>query len=118
MKSNTFELAGKITFIDVKYSQNGNCVTRTLMSKKGYKEGEYDTFPVMFFGKSAEDYAEAVKKGDTVAISGRIAINKYEKDGKTIEKIELIGDEFTKVVYDENARSYVPADGEKCPWED
>lgn len=110
MEVNKFELTGRITYIDIKFSNTtGKAVTRALMSKKSRKEGEYDTYAITFFGDTAEKFGETIKKGDTVNVSGRIGVNKYEKDGKTVEKLELYGNEFALARYDEVLRDYVPA---------
>lgn len=123
MESNKFEITGKVTFVDIKYTEKGSVITRALMSKKNtQKENEYDTYAFTFFGVAAEKFAEAIKKGDFVNITGRIGINKFKsKDGKDVEKYELYGNEFVKVKYDNNAKKYVPdtlnADSDEVvPW--
>lgn len=107
MEQNTFELTGKVTFIDLKYLDSGSIIGRILFSKKGKNEGEYDTYPVTLFGKTAEEFAEKIQKGDYANVKGRIGVNKYEKDGKKVERLELIAFEFNKAKYDTNTKSYV-----------
>jgi single-stranded DNA-binding protein len=107
MEANKFELTARVNFVEIKYKESGTVFTRALLSKKGKEEGTYDTFPITLFGKSAEGFAEAIKKGDTVNVTGRISISKYNKDGKDIERVDLVAFEFTKVKYDESAKKYV-----------
>lgn len=126
MESNKFEITGKITYVDIKYKESGMIYTKVLMSKKNMsKENEYDTYSFVFFGETAEQFAEKIKKGDYANIVGRVGVSKFTKDGKEISKYELYGNEFTKVVYDENLKRYVPATNEtttqqsdeEIPWE-
>lgn len=118
MNSNTFELTGRVSFIDIKAFQSGAFATRVLISKKGRKEGEYETYPITFFNEKAEAIGEAIKKGDSVNIVGRLSYNKFvDKAGNQREQIELIGFDFTKVVYDEKEKKYVPEKSESNPWD-
>ena len=107
MEANKFELTARVNFVEIKYKENGTVFTRALLSKKGKEEGTYDTFPITLFGKAAEGFAEAIKKGDTVNVTGRISISKYKKDDKDIERVDLVAFEFTKVKYDESAKKYI-----------
>ena len=110
MEANKFELTARVNYVNIEYKESGTIITRVLLSKKGKGENEYDTYPVNFFGKTAEEFAEAIKKGDTVNITGRISISKYTKDDKKIERLDLIGFEFIKVAYDEKEKKYVPVE--------
>lgn len=108
MEANKFELIGRVNHIEMKYFDNGTVLTRTLIGKKGKEEGEFDTFGVNLFGKTAEGFGNDVKKGDYVYITGRVSVNKYtNKEGKTQERLELIGFEFKKVKFDVDAKKYV-----------
>ena len=110
MEANKFELTARVNYVNIEYKESGTVFTRALLSKKGKEEGTYDTFPVTLFGKAAEGFAEAIKKGDTVNVTGRISISKYKKDGKDVERIDLVGFEYTKVKYNEATKQYVPDD--------
>lgn len=107
MEANKFELTARVNFVDIKYKESGTVFTRALLSKKGKEEGTYDTFPITLFGKAAEEFGEHVKKGDTVNVTGRISVSKWEKEGKSTERLDLVAFEFTKVKYDEGAKKYV-----------
>ena len=113
---NYVEMTGRVSFIEVKYTQNGKPYTRVLISKKGSAEGDYSSFAFTFFDKEAEDFAEKIQKGDYANVTGYMTLNKYEKDGKKIERIELVGRHFVKAEYDENAKGYVMAKGKNVPW--
>ena len=43
MNSNTFELIGRVTFVDFKALESGRTKTRVRISKKGRKGGEDET---------------------------------------------------------------------------
>ena len=118
MNSNLFELTGRVSFVDFKSFQSGTVKTRVLISKKGRKEGEYESYPVTFFGEKAEDVYEIVKKGDSINVTGRLAYNKFvDKAGNQREQIELIGFEFAKVQFNEKENKYVPITSESNPWD-
>lgn len=110
MESNSFELIGRVNYVDIQFKETGTIVTRTLLGKKRKNEEVFDSFAVTIFGDLAENYAEVVKKGDYVYIKGRISVNKYTKDGKEVEKLELVGYDFEKVTYDVDAKQYIVSD--------
>lgn len=124
MNSNQFELIGRINYLDIKYNEKGSCILRILMSKKGKEENSYNSFPITMFNKTAQDFAETIQKGDSARITGKLGINKYtSKEGKEIEKLELIGNSFAKVKYDETKKEYIQQDeapttqtDEEIPW--
>ncbi len=118
MNSNTFELIGRVNFIDIKYTEKGSTYTRVLLSKKA-KDDNYDTFPITLFGDKAEAISESIKKGDTVYITGKLGVNRYkDKAGNNVEKMELTGYEFKKVVYDTDKKQYVEATAQtELPWQ-
>lgn len=111
MEANKFELTARVNYVNIEYKESGTVFTRALLSKKGKEEGTYDTFPITLFGKAAEGFADAIKKGDTVNVTGRISISKYKKDGKDIERVDLVAFEYTKVKYHEATKQYIPDDG-------
>lgn len=122
MNSNTFEIIGRVTFVDFKALESGNTKTRVLISKKGRKEGEYETYPITFFGETAEKVFSNIKKGDSLYAKGKLSYNKFvDKTGNQREQIELYGFEYSKVVYDEKNKQYVHAGvgttSESNPWD-
>ena len=108
MNSNTFELIGRVNFIEIKYTESGTAYTRVGLSKKG-KEDKYEKFPIVLFGEKAEAASEAIKKGDSAYFTGRIGENTYKdkETGKEIEKHEFIAFDFKKVEYDTDKKQYV-----------
>lgn len=108
MNSNTFELIGRVNFIEIKYTESGTAYTRVLLSKKA-KDDNYDSFSIVLFGEKAEAASEAIKKGDSAYFTGRLGVNKYtdKTSGKEIEKIELTAFDSKKVEYDTEKKQYV-----------
>ena len=108
---NEFTLSGRVNFIDIKYLESGKCFTRVLLSLKE-RNGEYVSYPITLFNTSkgtiAENIAEEVKKGDTVEIKGKLTIDKFKsKTGEDVERIGLIGFEFSKLAWDDRQKKYV-----------
>lgn len=118
--SNRFEITGRVGYVKLTALSNGNSMIRVLISKKSRKEGEYDTYGINFFGDVAEQIAQMIQKGDTINAVGRIDYNKYkDKLGNEREELRLVGNEYTKVVYDESKRDYVAVNEvtTKAPWD-
>lgn len=112
MNSNNFELIGKVNFIDFKILNSGIHINKILLGiflgkdKDGNKN--YDSCNIIFFGETADLFADSIKKGDYVHISGRINLNKYTtKEGKDVKETQLIGNDFLKVGYDSSAKEFV-----------
>ena len=47
---------------------------------------------VTVFGKRADGLHKVLNKGDKVMVDGRLRYSKWEKDGKTYSKIEVVAD--------------------------
>lgn len=126
MESNKFELTGRVNFFEISYSQNGMAVLKLLLSKrKTIKDAvEYQSFNVTMFGETAEKVAEVIEKSDMVHIAGNLSTSKYEKDGKTVEKLQLIGNELKFIEFNEKKKKYVEIkkkqknedDVDEVPW--
>lgn len=110
---NSFELLGRINWIDIKYLESGTCYTKILLAKKKPKTDEYESFPIIFFNKKDDDIAERLaeqcKVGDYIRLKGQLGINKYAPKNaeKVQEKISLTGWSFKQVVWDSNQNKYV-----------
>jgi single-stranded DNA-binding protein len=118
MESNKFELTGKVNWLDVKATDKGSYITRAIISKK-IKDDVYHSFVITMFGDIAAKFGDNVKaKQDTVHVTGRLSMSSYQKDGKNYDKIDLIVNEYEKVVYSESAKGYVAIDTEtdEVPW--
>lgn len=116
MNGNTFELIGRVNYLNLKALNNGNTLTRVLLSIKRYKSEEYDTFPVTFFGETSEDIADKIKKGDYIHVTGRLNLDKFKsKDGRDVETISLIGNSYEKITFDRDKKEFVVVEGDIAP---
>ena len=88
--------------IEVKHYNDRKVVKNTIAVRRDFKNknGEYDSdfFNFSAWGAQAEFIEKYAKKGDKIAICGKLLNNNYEKDGQTvynndiqIENIELLG---------------------------
>ena len=116
MKTNYFEMIGKVNYIDTKVLDSGMYLTKILLGlylgKDKQGNTNYESVNITFFGEQAEQFCEVVTKGDFVNVTGRVNINKYtNKDKKEVKDIQFIGGEFVKVEYDKASKEFVSA-----PW--
>ena len=85
---------------ELKETESGKKVTHiTLAVPRSYKnvDGEYDADFVdctLWIG-AAENTAEYCHKGDLLGIKGRLQTSKYEKDGETKYKTDVIAEKVT-----------------------
>ena len=113
MNGNTFELIGRVNYLNLKSLSSGSTLTRILLSIKRYKSDEYDTFPITFFGELAESVADKVTKGDYIHVTGRLNIDKFKtKTGQDVESLALIANSYEKVTFDKEQKQFVVIDGE------
>lgn len=93
---NKVVLIGRITKdIELKSTSNGKEVCQfNLAVTRNYKNqnGEYesDFINCIAYGKTAELISKFTKKGDKIAIEGRIQTGSYEKDGKKVYTTDII----------------------------
>ncbi len=60
-----------------------------------YKTTHTNWFPVTAFGSTAERIKRHLRKGDRVAVQGKMKISKYtDKSGKEATRFEIIADEI------------------------
>jgi single-strand DNA-binding protein len=88
---------------DVKYTQNGKCVTQiTIAVNRPYqkdKQQEADFIPVIFWGKSAETVGNHFAKGERILVTGRLQIRSYDaKDGSKRWVTEVIATDFPEFI--------------------
>lgn len=58
-------------------------------------EKEYvEYIPVVIWSQDGNKYADSIKKGDNVAVNGRISISYYEKENQKHTNIELVSSFF------------------------
>jgi single-stranded DNA-binding protein len=107
MESNKFELTGRVNFKDLQKTQTGKSIAKILLSKRKASEDsvEYQSYNIVFFGNAAEK-AETLEKGDLIHVEGNLSTSKYEKDGKQVERMQLIGSDFQHIEYDEKKKAY------------
>lgn len=115
---NEFTVTGRLNFIDLKYLESGKVYTRVLISEK-QRDGNFVSYPITLFNTqdktTAEDIAGQCEKGNYVRISGKLNINKFtDKYGQKRESIELIGFEFSKVIWSEAEHKYIDVYEENC----
>lgn len=97
---NTVTLIGRITKDpELKYSQSGKAFTKfTLAVTREYNRDEADFINCIAWNKTAEVIAEYQRKGNQIAVQGRLNVRNYEQDGETkwiteviLEKFDFIG---------------------------
>lgn len=111
---------------ELRYSQNGtaSCFTSMAvnrpMSKEKRQEAEANGQPtadfigIKAFGKTAEMLANYFKKGNRVAVEGKIATGSYEKNGARVYTTDVI---VNRVHFIESAKEngggqgFAPQDG-------
>ena len=81
---------------DVRYSTDGKGVAKFTLAvdRKFSKEKETDFISCVAFGKTAEVIEKFVKKGNKIAVVGRIQTGSYKnKDGNTVYTTDVMVDE-------------------------
>jgi single-strand DNA-binding protein len=77
-------------------SGTSTCTVTIAVDRKFKKEGQPDVdfIPCVFWGKTAEALVNYQKKGNKIAVEGRIATRNYDKDGTKIYVTEIIVEEL------------------------
>ncbi|MDP2322525.1 MAG: single-stranded DNA-binding protein [Gammaproteobacteria bacterium] len=94
---------------ETRYMPSGDAVTNVSIAvgwKTKEKEG-VEWVPVVFFGRLAEVAAEYLKKASRIQVTGRFRTQKYEKEGQTHYKSEIVADRMQML-------DSKPADGESA----
>lgn len=96
---NTCSLVGRLTKdVDLRYTSNGKAVANfNLAVNRPFKnqngENEADFINCQAWGKTAENLANYMKKGDQVGVVGRIQTRNYENDqGQRVYITEVVAD--------------------------
>ena len=119
MEANKFELIGTLKFMEPMQCSNGSMKLKIMITKKT-GEFEFSAYYVSFFKEKAEDFLKSCEKNDRVYVTGFMSIDKYiDKNGKNRNDLKLIGNDFAKVEYDEQTKTYktVSIETEKAPWD-
>lgn len=83
---------------ELRYSASGKAMAFVTLAVDGYydksKGGTVTDFiDVKLWGPLAENVAKHCVKGSLVSVIGRLASSKYEKNGETVFKLEVVGEE-------------------------
>ena len=80
---------------ETRFTENGNMpITRFTLAVKRRKKDEADFIPCKAFNKTAEIIDKYVKKGDQLAVCGRIETGSYEGKNGKVYTTEIIVDDF------------------------
>lgn len=97
---NNVVLIGRLTADpSLKYTQNGNAVSRlTLAVERAYKDKEgnkvTDFIPIISWGKLAEIVAQYMKKGKMIAVTGSLEIRSYTENEIKKYIAEIVADDI------------------------
>ena len=102
---NNVQLIGHLgNDLEIKTFDNGNKVAKTVIATKDYyknNKGEkvQDTqwHTIIAWGKLAENMNAILKKGDEIAIQGKLTHRKYEAGGAMRYVTEVVAQEFVKL---------------------
>lgn len=96
MSLNTITLSGNLgADPEMRFTPTNIAITNFSIAVKVYKNGKDDKFWIdcKAFKKTAEFANEYLSKGDTVAISGKLDIETWEKDGiKKSKPVVIVND--------------------------
>ena len=103
---NIVTLIGRITRDpDLKYSQSGKAFTKfTLAVTREYNRDEADFINCIAWNKAAEVIAEYQRKGNQIAVQGRLNVRNYEQDGETKWITEVILEKFDFISSSNNSQ--------------
>lgn len=119
---NSVVLIGRLTKdVDLRYSNNQTAVGRfSLAVDRHDKDKNCDFISCIAFGKSAENLEKYVKKGNKVAISGRIQTGSYtNKDGRQVYTTDVVAERVEFIESKQNQQEpygYFNENEEKLPF--
>lgn len=92
---NIVALKGRLTADpDVRYTQEALCIARyrLAVNRQFKREGqdEADFISCVAFGKKGEFAEKYLRKGQEIAVDGRIQTGSYEKDGQKVYTTEIV----------------------------
>ena len=98
---NTVILIGRLVRDpELKFLQSGTAVCKfTLAVDKPFGDKEADFIPITVWGKIGEACGNNLGKGRLVAVSGRLQIRTYEKDGQNRRIAEVVASEVKFLDY-------------------
>ena len=75
---------------ELKTTQNGKSVVTFSLAVDGFKKGETDFIDCVAWNKTAENLAKFKKKGEQIAITGRLTTRNYEdRNGNKRKAVEV-----------------------------
>ena len=96
---NNVSIVGRMTRdLDLRYTNDGKAVGNTSIAvnrtfKNAQGDYEADFINIVVWGKTAENLANHMKKGDRIGLTGRIQTRSYEgQDGKRVYVTEVVAD--------------------------
>ena len=116
---NSVVLIGRLTKdVDLRYSNNQTAVGRfSLAVDRHDKDKNCDFINCIAFGKSAENLEKYVKKGNKVAISGRIQTGSYtNKDGNKVYTTDIVAERVEFIESKEQEESCFNDNEEQLPF--
>ena len=80
---------------ETKYTEAGLAITRFTVATDAYKKDDpADFHNCTAFNKTAETIAQHLKKGDGILVNGSLKTSKFEKDGETRYRTEVMVQRF------------------------
>lgn len=95
MSINRVILTGKLgKDVDLRYTPNGKSVaTFSLAVNDNFNKDKTHWIPIVVWGKPAENCANYIGKGSSVAVDGRISTRDYENsEGRKVYVTEVVAD--------------------------
>lgn len=93
---NSINLAGRLTATpELKYTEKDKRAIVRFSVAVNNGTDNADFVNVTAFDKQAENLCKYTDKGSMVAISGRLSISSYEKDGVKINSVQVIANSIT-----------------------
>ena len=85
------------------------------MKKNGNGEQEADCIPCVAFGKRGEFAEKYFRKGQLVAVTGRLQVRSWDKDGEKRWTTEVIVEEQYFAESKKNSNAAAPKEGGQAP---
>lgn len=93
---NVISLMGRLTRDpEVKFGQSGKAYCRfSIAVNRAFSKDETDFINCVSFGKTAELIGEYFRKGQQIALVGRLQMNQYESNGEKRTSYDVVVDSF------------------------
>ncbi|AVQ21680.1 single-stranded DNA-binding protein [Fusobacterium necrophorum subsp. funduliforme] len=93
---NVISLMGRLTRDpEVKFGQSGKAYCRfSIAVNRPFSKDEADFINCVSFGKTAELIGEYFRKGQQIALVGRLQMNQYESNGEKRTSYDVVVDTF------------------------